>query len=149
MTPMNIQPFADGRSFVLVGASSSGKGFGSLAYKELKKRGREVFAVHPTAPSIHGDPCWPSIAAVPNRPDCLVVVVSPDRTEGVIKEAAAAGVKHVWIQQGAESPAALATGQQLGLNVVHGHCILMVTEPVGSIHKVHRWIWKVLGKLPA
>jgi hypothetical protein len=34
------------------------------------------------------------------------------------------------------------------VEVVHGQCILMFTEPVGSFHKFHRWIWKVLRKIP-
>jgi hypothetical protein len=32
--------------------------------------------------------------------------------------------------------------------VVQKECILMFAEPVKSIHGIHRWIWKVLGKLP-
>jgi hypothetical protein len=38
--------------------------------------------------------------------------------------------------------------EQLGLDVVHGQCILMFAEPVASLHKFHRWIWKIVGKIP-
>jgi hypothetical protein len=30
---------------------------------------------------------------------------------------------------------------------VAGECILMFTDP-GGMHRFHRWIWNVLGKLP-
>ena len=35
-----------------------------------------------------------------------------------------------------------------GLEVVHGHCILMFAEPTASFHKFHRWVWGLLGKIP-
>jgi uncharacterized protein len=144
----SIQQFVTGKTMALVGASATGKGFGSFAYSELRKRGYRVLAVHPTASAIHGDACWPSLAALPERVERLLVVVKPDAAEAVVREAAAAGVRRVWLQQGAESPAAFRAGGDLGLDVVHGQCILMFAEPVGTFHKFHRWIWKLAGKIP-
>jgi predicted CoA-binding protein len=31
---------------------------------------------------------------------------------------------------------------------VAGECILMFAKPTG-VHKAHRWVWGVLGRLPA
>jgi hypothetical protein len=31
---------------------------------------------------------------------------------------------------------------------VHGECILMFAEPAAFFHRAHRWIWRMLGKLP-
>jgi hypothetical protein len=131
----------------VIGASATGKGFGSFAYSELKKKGYRVMAVHPTASAVHGDPCWRSLADLPERVERVLVIVKPDRAEAVVREAAAAGVRRVWLQQGAESPAALRAGEDLGLDLVHGQCILMFTEPLG-FHGIHRWIWKLIGKIP-
>jgi predicted CoA-binding protein len=148
ITSERIDDFVTGRSIAIVGVSADGKGFGNVAYKELKGRGYRVFAVHPTARQIQGDPCWPSLAALPEPVERLLVSVQPNQVEGVAREAAAAGVRQVWLQQGAESPAGLEACRQAGLEVVHGQCVLMFAEPVGSIHKVHRWIWRLLGKAP-
>jgi hypothetical protein len=30
---------------------------------------------------------------------------------------------------------------------VHGECILMFAQP-SSFHRLHRWVWGLLGKLP-
>jgi uncharacterized protein len=144
-----IQQFVSEKTMAVVGVSAGGKGFGSFAYTELKKRGFRLLPVHPTAPVIQGDPCWPRLADLPEKVDRVLVVVKPDRAVEVVRDAAAAGVKHVWLQQGAESAAAVELARERGLAVVQGQCILMFTEPVGSFHKVHRWVWKVLGRIPS
>lgn len=143
-----IDRFVQGRTLALVGVSAGGKGFGNSAYRELKARGYRVLPVHPTAGTIQGDPCWRAVSALPEPVERALIVVSPTDAERAVREAAAAGVRQVWLQQGAESPAALAAGAELGLDVVHGECILMFAEPNRSVHRFHRWLWNVLGKLP-
>jgi uncharacterized protein len=142
-----IQQFVSDKTMAVVGVSAGGKGFGSYAYAELKKRGFRLLPVHPTATTVQGDRCWPRLTDLPERVDRVLVVVKPERSEEVVRDAASAGIRHVWLQQGAESPSAVAFGEAQGLNVVRGQCILMFTEPVGSFHKVHRWIWKLLGRI--
>lgn len=44
-------------------------------------------------------------------------------------------------------PELVALGKQLGLNLLHGKCILMYAEPVRSFHKWHRGFMKLIGKL--
>ena len=65
-----------------------------------------------------------------------------------MREAAAAGIRRIWIQQGAESREALDFCAANGLPAVSKQCILMFAEPVGSFHAFHRWVAKVFGKLP-
>jgi uncharacterized protein len=144
----SIQQFVAGTTLAIVGVSAAGKGFGNAAYTELKKRGYRVLPVHPTAAAIQGDPCWPSVAELPERVERLLVCVKPDRADAVVREAAAAGVRQVWFQQGAESATAIEACAELGVDAVHGQCILMFAEPVGSLHKFHRWVLKVVGRLP-
>jgi predicted CoA-binding protein len=147
-TGASIQRFVAGKTLAIVGVSAAGRGFGNAAYTELKKRGYRVLPVHPTAAAIQGDPCWPSVAELPERVERLLVCVKPDRADPVVRQAAAAGVRQVWFQLGAESPAALEACAQLGVEAVQGQCILMFAEPVGSFHKFHRLVWKLIGRLP-
>ena len=144
----SIDGFVSGKTLAMVGISASGKGFGNDAYKELKARGYRVLPVHPAAERVQGDPCWPSLAALPEKVERLLVMVAPAQAEAVVREAAAAGVRRVWLQQGAASPTAIEFCKSSGLDVIHGHCILMFAEPVASFHKFHRWIWELIGKAP-
>jgi predicted CoA-binding protein len=143
-----IDSFVQGKTLALVGVSASGRGFGNAAFKELKARGYRVFPVHPTAATIQGEPCWKRLSQLPEPIDRLLVVTAPSSVEEVAKEAAAAGIRQVWLQQGASTPATVKTCEDLGLQVVHDQCILMFAEPPTGFHKVHRWIWDLLGKIP-
>jgi predicted CoA-binding protein len=53
----------------------------------------------------------------------------------------------VWLQQGAESPEALALARDLGLNLVARKCVLMYAPPVRSFHAWHRVFARLFGQL--
>lgn len=115
--------------------------------RELVKRGYQVSVVHPKVAEIDGVRCVPSVSALPDDVGGLVLVVPPEQTEKLVREAAALGIRHIWMQQGAESSAAIELCGANGIDLVHGQCILMFAEPAG-IHRFHHFIWKLLGKLP-
>lgn len=142
-----VEQFLAQRSLALAGASRSGKKFGNTVFKELTAKGYEVALVHPAAPDIGGHRCYPAVTELPHEVGGLVLVVPPDQTEGLVRQAASAGIRHVWMQQGSESPKAVEFCQANGINEVHGECILMFAQPSG-IHKFHGWVWRLLGKLP-
>jgi predicted CoA-binding protein len=142
-----IEEFVNCKRLAVVGVSRDEKKFGSMAYLELKERGYDLVPVHPDLPSFAGETCYPRLQAIPQPVDGAVVIVSPARVSDVLRDAAAAGVTRVWIQQGAESPEALALADELGLSVAHNACILMYAQPVRGFHKFHRAIVKLFGKL--
>jgi uncharacterized protein len=143
----NIQEFIDGKRVALMGASRSGKKFGNSIYTELKQRGYQVFLVHPQAKEILGEPCYPNLAALRGRVDGVVICLSPSQAGQAVQEAAQAGIKHIWLQQGAESGEVIRLAQELGLDPVAGKCILMYAPPVRSVHGLHRGFMKLFGKL--
>jgi hypothetical protein len=79
--------------------------------------------------------------------DGVLIVVPPTQTEKIVRAAGAAGIKRVWMQQGAESEAAIQFCKENGISEVHGECILMFAGSA-FFHKPHRWVWGLLGKLP-
>lgn len=148
-TKAAVADFTAQKKLAVVGMSRKGRKFGNMAFKELKKQGYQLFPVNPNAESIEGEKCYPSLGALPEPVDGVLIVVPPAETEKVVREAAAAGIKRVWMQQGAESPEAIRFCQENGIEAVHGECILMFTEPSAFFHRAHRWVWGVFGRLPA
>jgi predicted CoA-binding protein len=142
-----IETFVQGKHLAVVGASRSGKKFGNIAFKELKERGYQLYLIHPQAEQIDGEQCYPSLSAVQGKVDGVLVSVPPKQTLNVLKEAAAAGMKNVWLQQGSESSEVLAQAKQLGMSVISGKCILMYAPPVRSWHGFHRIVMKLIGQL--
>jgi hypothetical protein len=142
-----IQDFISCKRIAVVGASRNEKKFGNMAFKELKQRGYQVFAVNPQASDIDGQPCYPNLKALEGQVDGVLITVPPDRGIHALQEAAELGIHRVWVQQQADSPELLAAGKELGLNLVTGKCILMYAPPVRSFHGWHRAFVKLFGKL--
>lgn len=146
-TRSSVEQFLAQSHLGLVGASRSGKRFGNTVLRELTRKGYRVSVVHPEASEIDGFRCYRSVAELPDEVSGLVIVVPPEQTEKVVGEAAAAGVRNIWMQQGSESPAAVELCREHGINEVHRECLLMFAQPTG-VHRFHRWIWGLMRRLP-
>jgi len=144
-----IDDFLAQRSLALAGVSRDGRtGFGNAVRKDLAAKGYAMLVVHPEAETIGGQPCARSVREVADRVGGLVLVTPPAATEGLVREAAEAGIRRVWMQQGAESAEAIRVCEERGIAVVHHECIMMFSEPVGSFHGFHRWLRRVFRGLP-
>ncbi len=145
----DVDDFLRQQTLAVVGVSRSGKKFGNTIYRSLREKGYALIPVHPAAETLEGDRCSPSLRHLPRSVDGLVVVVPPAETERVVREAHEAGIRRVWMQQGAESKAAVQFCRAHGMTVIAGECLLMFAEPSEWIHRAHRWVWRHLDKLPA
>jgi predicted CoA-binding protein len=144
-----VRDFVAQKRLALAGASRSGKKFGNVILRELKERGYDVVPVHPEAAELEGLACARSLAELEGRVDGLVVVTPPLEAVRLVGEAAAAGVRRVWLQQGAGSDEAARVARERSVSLVHGHCLLMFLPEVRGLHRFHRGLWRLLGKLPA
>lgn len=122
-----IEQFLSGRVFAVAGASTDRAKYGNKVLRCYQQAGRTVYGIHPRESSIEGAPSFAKLSDLPQKIDGLSIVTPPAVTEKLVEEAAAAGVKRVWMQPGAESPAAVQRAEALGLEVIWGGpCILVV-----------------------
>ncbi len=145
----SVNNFLNCKNLAVVGVSRKSSKFGNAIYKELKKKGFNVYGVNPKLENIDGDKCFSSLRELKGKVEGVVNVVSKSQTKEVVKEASEIGIKNIWMQQGSESEEAIKYCHENGINEIHKECILMFAEPVNSIHSVHRWLWKIAGKLPS
>ena len=77
----------------MVGASPRPKSLGLTFLRNLIAGGYEgeIFSVNPHHVEIEGRPCFPSLVALPEVPDLMIVAVPPARVLGVIEEACEVG----------------------------------------------------------
>jgi predicted CoA-binding protein len=122
-----IDAFLAGSPFAVVGASPDRRKYGNKVLRALIQDKRKVYPIHPTAKEVEGLPAFRALADVPEQVHGVSVVVPPDVTASIIEQLGALGIKHVWMQPGAESDAAIAAGQKLGLNVIAGGPCLLVS----------------------
>lgn len=122
-----INAFLDQKTFAVVGASSNRRKYGNKVLRAYLQTNRKVFAINPNESEIEGVPSYPDLASLPEPVDAISIITRPAVTEQVIEQAAAAGIHHVWMQPGAESPHALQRAEELGLNAIGGGPCLLVT----------------------
>ncbi len=144
----DIDDFLKHKTITVAGMSRSGGKFANHAVKELLQKGYRILAVHPQAETVDGLSCSKSVSDLKGESEALFVCLPPEQARQVVTEAAAAGFKYVWLQQGAESEAAVNCCRENGMSVISGECILMFAEPAGFGHRLHRGLWRWLGKLP-
>jgi uncharacterized protein len=142
-----INEFLDSQPIALVGASRNPKKFGYTAFKELKEKGMKIIPVNPLADEIMGEKSYPNIKMLPPEVQSIIVFTKKDKTASVIREAKERGIKHIWIQQMADSKEALEELKDSGINYISGECILMHFKP-HSIHKFHGTLKKFFGRFP-
>ncbi|NUM62093.1 MAG: CoA-binding protein [Ignavibacteriaceae bacterium] len=143
-----VEEFLIQKKIAVVGVSRTKTKFGNAIYKELKQKGYDVFPVNPNLQTFEGDVCYPDLLSIPDRTDAVVINVPPVQAEKVIREANQAGIKKVWLQQGSQSDSAVKYCEENGIDCISNECILMFAQPSAFIHRAHKWIWGVLGKLP-
>ena len=142
-----MDDFIAQKTLGIIGVSRGGKKFGNMVFKELTSKGYELYPIHPDAEMLEGVPAYKDLSSVPKPVGGVIVIVPPAQTELVVRQAAQAGIKRIWMQQGSESETAIKYCRENGMSEVHGECIMMYTGKAG-VHKFHRWVWKVLGKAP-
>lgn len=143
----DVEDFISQKTLAVVGVSRGGQKFGNMAYRELKANGYQLYPIHPTAEKLEGDRAYADFKSLPEKAGGALIVVPPAQTEKVVRAAAAAGIRRVWMQQGSESEAAIRFCQENGIAEVHGECILMFAGK-SFFHKPHRWVWHLIGKAP-
>ncbi len=73
----------------VVGASETRGSFGERTLSNMSAFSGKVFAINPKYQTLLGRPCVPSLADMPESPDCVVLCVARPMVEGMIEGAAA------------------------------------------------------------
>lgn len=132
-------------SYAVVGRTDA-KPFPKLTYNALKDAvGTVVFAVDPSCDRIEGDTTYDDLAGLPEPVEAVVLEVPREETAEWIAKTAEAGVGHVWIHMGRETPEALALAEDKGIEVCSGTCAVQYLSG-GFPHNIHRFLRKVAGR---
>ena len=135
------------KSIAVAGVSSNRRKFGSMAARELKRRGFTVFPINPGLQDFEGGRCYSNLEEAAEPPDCVLISVKQAGAAGeIVSQAIKIGARMIWFQQGVSFDELARSASEAGLRVVEGRCILMYAEPVGGIHGFHRWLARLFGK---
>ena len=122
-----IERFLASPAYGVVGASPHRYKYGNKVLRCYQQNGRRAIPVNPREAEVEGVACVASVLDLPDEVRSISIITPPSVTERVVEEAVRRGIRHVWMQPGAESARAVATCEAAGIDVIaDGSCLLVV-----------------------
>jgi predicted CoA-binding protein len=122
-----IAAFLAAPAFGVAGASKNRDKYGNKILRCYQMNHREAVPINPVEAEIEGVPCVKSVDDLPPEVTSLSVITPPQITDKVVEQAIAKGIRHIWMQPGAQSAAAIAAAEAAGIDVIaDGSCLLVV-----------------------
>jgi len=122
-----IKRFLSAGAFGVVGASANRQKFGNRIVRCYLQSGKRAVPVNPNEAEIEGLACVKGVQDLPPEVESISIITPPAVTEQIVPLAIAHGISNIWMQPGAESPAAVALCRAKGVNVIaDGSCLLVV-----------------------
>lgn len=92
----------------------------------------ELYFVNPAYTTVLGQPCYASLADIPDAIDMVDIFRKVSDIPEVVDEAIAIGAKSIWIQLGLVDEASAARAVDAGLDVAMDLCIKIEYERLAS-----------------
>ena len=124
-----VAAFLAAGPFAVAGASTNRDKYGNKVLRAYLQNDLEVHPINPKAREVEGVRAVPDVQSLPDGIGALSIVTPPAVTEAIVESAHEKGIRHLWMQPGAESQAAVERAQELGLEVISGGpCLLVVLK---------------------
>ena len=148
-----IESFLAQKKIAIVGVSDRRDTGCNSAYQRFKENGYDVYGINPRISEYEGDPVYPDLKAIPEKPDAVFVLAKPSVTETIVDQAIDLGVGHVWMHcmmgvkpglaKSVTSVSQLAVDRAIeaGLSVIPGTCPNQYLQPDGA----HRFMKRFFG----
>lgn len=153
-----VQDFLTQKKIAVVGVSDKRETGCNLAYTKFKENGYRVFAVNPRINEFNGDPCYPDLKTIPEKPDAVFILTNPNVTDQIVQQCVDLGIKHVWMHCMMGTKPGLAAGmtsvsrgavtvcRQNGIAVIPGSCPNQFLAPDFG-HAMMRGLWRLFGNM--
>ncbi len=146
------------KKIAVVGVSEKRDTGCNANYVKFKSAGYQVYPINPHMQSFHGEPCYPNLKSLPEKPDAVFILASPRVTDQIVQECVELGVRHVWMHclmgtrpglaagMSSVSPQAVELCRKNGIAVIPGTCPNQFLKPDFG-HAMMRGIGRLFGNL--
>jgi predicted CoA-binding protein len=153
-----VKDFLAQKKIAVVGVSDKRETGCNMAYKKFKAGGYQVYAVNPHITEFEGDPCYPDLKSLPEKPEAVFLLTNPKVTDQVVQQCVDLGVMHVWMHcmmgtkpgMGAGTSSVSAEAVRMcrenGIAVIPGTCPNQFLKP-DFFHGMMRGMWRTFGFL--
>ena len=153
-----VQDFLAQEKIAVVGVSDKRETGCNLAYRKFKESGYAVSAVNPRLTSFEGDPCYPDLKSVPEKPDAVFILTNPKISEEIVQQCVDLGIQRVWMHclmgtkpglaasMTSVSEDAVQMCRENGIEVIPGSCPNQFLKPDFG-HTIMRGMFRTFGFL--
>jgi uncharacterized protein len=113
----------DFKRWAVIGFTDDKSKYGYKIFNKLKQKGYTVYGVNPKYDEIDNIKVYNSIKDVPEKVDCISMVVNPKLSSKALDDIAQLGIKYVWFQPGTFDEDVLNKAKTLGLDIVYHECV--------------------------
>ena len=151
-----VKDFLAQKKIAVVGVSDKRETGCNMSYKKFKSAGYQVYAVNPRISTFDGDPCYPDLKSLPEKPEAVFILASPKVTDLIVQQCVELGVKHIWMHcmlgtkpglvtsMSSVSDAAVKMCRENGITVIPGSCPnQFLKADIG--HAMMRGMWRLFG----
>jgi predicted CoA-binding protein len=151
-----VQDFLAQKKIAVVGVSDQRETGCNLAYRKFKEAGYAVSAVNPRINTFEGDPCYPDLKSIPEKPDGVFILTNPKITDQIVQQCVEVGIPRVWMHclmgtkpglaanMTSVSPGAVRMCRENGITVIPGSCPNQFLDPDFG-HTMMRVVFRALG----
>ncbi|OGO66821.1 MAG: hypothetical protein A2Z49_00020 [Chloroflexi bacterium RBG_19FT_COMBO_56_12] len=151
-----VKDFLAQKKIAVVGVSEKRETGCNAGYNRFKEAGYTVSAVNPHLTTFKGDPCYPDLRSIPEKPEAVFILANPKVTEQIVQQCVDLGIKHVWMHcmmgtkpglvanMTSVSQDAVKMCRDNGIAVIPGACPNQFLKP-GFGHAMMRVIFGTLG----
>ena len=130
------QILAESRTIAVVGASRDPGKVAHSVPRQILRHGWRVIPVNPYATEIWGQPCYPTLADIPEPVDLVNIFRPSADAAAIVRQAVDIDARAVWLQQGIISAEARRIAEEAGIDFVEDSCIAVVRATTGLTRNI-------------
>lgn len=123
--PEIIRSMLAAKTIAVIGLSDRPDRPSHYVSKYMQQQGYTICPVNPWLTEVLGTPSFPSLTALPLKPDLVNVFRPSSAIPAIVEEMLFLGLRSLWTQQGIVNLEAAARAEQAGIQVVMDRCLMV------------------------
>ena len=114
--------------FAVVGVSQDKQKYGYEVFESLMNNGYKVYPINPKYTAVEEQPCYPSLQALPEKPEVVVTATPPTVTEKVAETCAQLGIGTLWMPPETWSEKSVEICDTHRIQEIHDLCLVFALK---------------------
>ena len=115
----------EAKTIAVIGLSADATKPSHYVSAYMQQHGYKIYPINPSISEVLGETSYPSLTALPIKPDIVDVFRLPNAIPSIVDEMIALRLCNLWLQQGIINTEAAAHAEANGIRVVMDHCIMV------------------------